>query len=495
MLFHRNLLLLYGFSGILLGIGFVLPVLWMFGLLGVALFVYCLNRTEKFRVAIWGGFLAWTIKSMFAISWFLSTYPISWIELSLGKAELLVVIFYWLTVSVFLGLGGLVVALLCWSLKKYLFLEYGFLLFPFVWVVGEIFSSLSFSIWTFGEGGTINTVFSFGYLGYLLGNNELLLRLSVWGGVYILSFLGSLLGYFIWFLDVNCTRLKTIAVIGIFLSIIVISSLGFSQAENNTELAKTKVAIVDTQFTATDFIDPAKQSYIREQLSRAIESALSLDTAYIVLPEDIRFTDSQTPPETAYRLFRFQSSDSDSVLIDSGRFALSSDKATLRAVIYDGVGKKSWTVDKKYLVPQGEFMPYFNIASLNVIGAGTAAGEISKKLGYVPGPLVDQSSLANNIPAILFCFESADPLGVKRLVSEREVPFVAHPISHAWFHESKILWQQQDLMLKIQALWSGVNIVSAGNMAHGALYTSKGKKIKPTPVVAGESWQISLVSW
>jgi apolipoprotein N-acyltransferase len=75
------------------------------------------------------------------------------------------------------------------------------------------------------------------------------------------------------------------------------------------------------------------------------------------------------------------------------------------------------------------------------------------------------------------------------------VPFIAHPTSHAWFHESKILWQQQDVMLKVQALWNDVAIVSAGNMAYGALYTKAGKKIQPTPVKTGESWQVSLVRW
>lgn len=138
-------------------------------------------------------------------------------------------------------------------------------------------------------------------------------------------------------------------------------------------------------------------------------------------------------------------------------------------------------------------MPYFYIATLSAFGMREAVIEINKKLAYRPGPFATQADLPELVPGILFCFESADPNGVRRLLKERELPFIAHPISHAWFHESKILWQQQDVMLKIQALWNDVPIVSAANMAKGALYTPDGKKVLPVPIASGKSWQVSLI--
>ena len=130
-----------------------------------------------------------------------------------------------------------------------------------------------------------------------------------------------------------------------------------------------------------------------------------------------------------------------------------------------------------------------------VFGFGDVAKKLQERFTYVPGPEPSQAQFAAHVPGILFCFESADPVAVKRLLAQRPVPFIAHPISHAWFHESELLWKQQDVMLKMQALWSGVPIVSAANMAKGALYTKEGKKILPTPKLSGESWEVSLVSW
>jgi hypothetical protein len=80
------------------------------------------------------------------------------------------------------------------------------------------------------------------------------------------------------------------------------------------------------------------------------------------------------------------------------------------------------------------------------------------------------------------------------LVQGREVPFIAHPISYAWFHDPVSMRHQYDSMLKIQAIWNQVSIVSAGNMVNGVMYTPQGEIIKPRVAAEGEGWQVSLVS-
>ena len=77
------------------------------------------------------------------------------------------------------------------------------------------------------------------------------------------------------------------------------------------------------------------------------------------------------------------------------------------------------------------------------------------------------------------------------MAKERKLPFVAHPISHAWFHSSKILWQQQDVMLRIQARWQGIPIVSAGNMMQGKLYLPNGQIDNGEIIESGDGWNIT----
>lgn len=138
-------------------------------------------------------------------------------------------------------------------------------------------------------------------------------------------------------------------------------------------------------------------------------------------------------------------------------------------------------------------MPYFYQFMLSVLGERKAVVEIKNKLSNQPGPIDKQIHLPTFVPGVMFCFESADPNAVRRLLQERDVPFIVHPVSHAWFHESKILWSQLDNMLKIQAIWNNKDIISAGNMSSGALYNKKGEIHYPEIKAEGESWRVGII--
>ena len=493
----RYILLQYVLSGLLLGIGFLYPPSWFLGLFGVALFVYALKNTNSLQQALLGGLLAWFIKSLLTLSLFWSVYPIKWLEVSFGNSEVFIIFIYWATVAFFLSCGGLCVAGLMWLSQKYSPSPLiPFLVFPFVWVGGEVISALSFSLWTFGEGATVNTVYSLGYLGYSFGQHEHLLQLARLAGVYGLSIFGALLGYGIFFAYTSLKRKE--AAIGItFALVLLLSTSGDVRAVAHSEDVshETTVAIINTRFGDDWLKVENKEEYKAMKVSMAVEAALALKTDAIILPEDSRYTDPDLGIARSYNFFRFRNADPETVLIDSGKTPLPDGKATQRAYIYDGYNKRGYITDKQYLVPQGEFMPYFYSGSLRLFGLGAVANKLAERFTYVPGPEKSQALLPGTVPGILFCFESVDPNAVRRLVKERTVPFIVHPISHAWFHESEILWQQQDVMLKMQALWSGVDIVSAANMAKGALYTKEGKKITPTSITSGENWEVGLVSW
>ncbi len=477
-------------TGIVLGVGFVLPWLWWTVFFGVtSLWLLC--RDTSVRRALAAGFGVFFVKSLFAISWFWSTYPIDWIDLSLGKSEPFLVGFYWLTVALFLGLGGLVLGG-GWYFVAHRchFQPLQLVAMALVLVVAEVMSSVFFSIGTFGPGSAVNAVFSFGYSGYLLAEHETLVLFSKVAGVYGLTFLVGIFSWCLWFSLRRQTKTKQyfFSVIMILLCIGTATHEIFLVAEREGDALS--VAVIDTNFSGAD----ATETYKRTRVNEAVSLALEMGSQYIILPEDSRYFDTALASETLYRRFRFLAGDTETVVIDSGRMSMG-DGAVLRAFVYDGINKKMWTTDKQYLVPQGEYLPYFYSTALAVVGKSNVATILDKKLSYRPGPDRDQGQFSSEIPGVLFCFESADPLGVWRLKSERDIPFVAHPISHAWFHESKILWQQLESMLRVQALWNNVEIVSAGNAARGFLYTRAGKKIHPAPAVSGDGWTVSTVAF
>jgi len=136
-------------------------------------------------------------------------------------------------------------------------------------------------------------------------------------------------------------------------------------------------------------------------------------------------------------------------------------------------------------------MPYIYATLLRIVGYGSAVETIGKDISYTVGSLTSQTEAASSTPGILYCFESVSPWGVKKIIQERgEVPFIAHPISHAWFNEPEILWKNLDSMLRVQAIWNQQYIVSAGGHVSGQVYTPRGKVRSPENIASGENWTL-----
>jgi apolipoprotein N-acyltransferase len=491
---RRSLWWWYLTAGICLGLGFLWPFFWWLVVPGVALYIYAVSRTETLFRAFFGGWLAFTIKMFFSIGWFFTTYPIIWIDLSLGAAELPVIGFYWLTVALAIGLSGGVLAGSVWYFAKNVTAAVWWGMSVLLWVPAEVLGSLFFSIFTYGVGGTINVMFSFGYAGYLLALHPWLLLAAEIFGVYGLSFIAAGFGLALMaLLSVRRTFQQYMWLAGLCVVLLVTVYIPVPHTET---VKTTTVAIIDTQFGGEGYFSmPEKEAYRVTQIEEALTAALATKAAYVVMPEDSRFLSGALSPRSAYEQFVTLHDSTDTVVIDAGRVPTAPKETALRSTVYDGIAKTGHAVDKQYLVPQGEFMPNFYLWILERVGLSAVAERIRTQLSYRPGPRASQAELPSHVPAVLFCFANADPLALRKFVSQRTFPFVAHPISHAWFHEPESLWRQFDLMLRVQAVWNDMEIVSAGNMVAGALYSPSGEKIAPEIVASGESWQVGIVSW
>ena len=200
------------------------------------------------------------------------------------------------------------------------------------------------------------------------------------------------------------------------------------------------------------------------------------DIDYIILPEDARFSAGlDSGLLGAVQLRMVFGTSSKATLIDSGRVE-QNEQTVLRSEIIELSDLRRTKLDKQYLVPQGEFMPQLYAMLFRGLGLGSHIAEIEQTLAYQPGPYHDQLQLDTSMPRILFCFASVNPRGVRQIIGTDMLsrPLVVHPISHAWFNEPTILHQQLDTMLRVQARWNQVFILSAGNQAPSKLYTPGG---------------------
>lgn len=473
--------------GGLLGIGFLVPWLWWCGVVGIAASVHGIVRSDSYTQIVGGVCISWWVKYALALLWFWSTYPIEWLPLQSGGWQLVLIFFYWSTAALWLSVGSFVLVGVWWLIRSFLpqlQVRTALLIFPILWVWGEVFGSVVFSIATLGEGGFINTKFSFGYTGYLLAEHATALQLASVGGVYILSFTISALAVAFYIVWSNRSYWWLVSGVAVF-----VVSLFLLPTNPTTVSSGYRVAAIDTYFGPQTLQTDTTQNVA--QLQAAVAAAVAQDPDYIILPEDARYlahddaayTMALAALETAWAI----------TFIDSGQ-VWRGETSVLQATVYDNESKTSATVDKRYLVPQGEYTPWLYKKILQLFGQGDIVSYIERGRGYAVGDNTNQNNLPEAAPGILFCFESVDPLGVRTIASEREaVPFVAHIVSHAWFHEPQQLWQQLDAMLRVQAVWNDVYIVSAGNQVEGAVYTPFGTIENHAPVATGADWQVRLL--
>lgn len=492
----RNWGVQWGGVGILLGLPFVFPSVWWVALIGVGGFLLLLQKTQSATSVYLGAWFAWTLKYLIVLSWFWSVYPIDWLSIDVGKLQLVFIGLSWIICGVSLGIGGVVFACMYMRARRICartpILLY--VLLPLAWVVAEVIGSYAFSIASIGPGGAITSAFSFGYSGYLLAQHELLSPLARIAGVYgltVLFFLGGYAVFRFYESDISQPKRQLVYIcILVFFASSYVSFLSYPVPEGETYT----VATIDTRFSPAARTSEEGREIVNEYLYEAVEVALAEGVEYILLPEDSRLFDQTLPVSTNKATFRNRFPESTTVLLDSGRFEQNGENAVLQAFIYDGVENSVKRVQKRYLVPQGEFLSSFPSLILRLFGFGEVIDTVEESISFRVGPYTDQSELGAEIPGVLFCFESVDPLGVRTILAEKpDVPFIAHPVSHAWFHEPESLWPQLHMMLQVQAVWNQVYIVSAGNDVSGAVYAPNGTRSEPVMIDETAEWSVNII--
>jgi len=490
MIFINNSYHLWLVSGLLLGVGFYINSLWYLGIVGGAIFLYQILEERSAKDIFLGAGLAWFIKYAISIIYFWNTYPVDFLPLEFSWVQVPIIFLYWFTGAAWLALGVGVVVLSKITLVHFLpklnfFITVLVLALVFVW--GEIAGSFIFSVMTLGPGGGLNTAFSFGYSGYLLAEHGLLIQAGKVLGVYSLSFLFYVLSGFIFILFKQQKvwfALASIAVLAVSANWPWINSTDYQDTHS--------VLVIDTEFSARAE-DKVLKLEERNSLLEAMELALETQSDYILLPEGADFFKAGISDAANLNILKNQYQNSSSSIIDS-RTLSTTGGMKLEAYLYDSVGREFFRVDKRYLVPQGEYVPVLYSSLFKLLGPDALVEYIEDNLNFVVGDNTSQAPLKQNLPAVLFCFESVDPLGASRIIAEhQEAPFIAHPVSHTWFSQSEMMWNQLDNKLKVQAVWSQKYIVTASNQGRSRAYTPTGKIVELEEVGRGDGWSAKTI--
>lgn len=488
MIFIHNPYVLWAVSGLLLGAGFYSLSWWPVSLVGGYLFFkQLLNTPQIWKTLFLGALLAWTIKYAIAISYFWSAFPLDFLPLDLGGVTPTLIFLYWFTGSLWLGSGVWVLCIVKLLLEKNYPHGNQFVMISVLslaWVWSEVCGSFIFSFVTLGQGSDLNTAFSFGYTGYLFTSHTPLLQLSSLVGVYGLSFTFALLsssGYLL----IRINQLKWLLVGFIALLVTAQWSLPYDESTYNN-VTFVEVISVDTQFNARSQ-DSLRRANQRQVLMSAVELALIHEPDYLLLPEDTGlFLGSPRELEN----IKVSLGTTNTIIVDS-RTIRNGTNLNLEAYIYNNQFESVHQIAKRYLVPQGEYMPTVYASLFKLFGQEALVEYVKKQINYTVGDYTSQTDLPDHTPAVLFCFESVDPIGVKRLKREHsQAPFIAHPVSHAWFNQSRVLWDQLDSMLQVQAVWNDTYIISASNLGRSQMYTPQGSVLDMEEIASGENWSL-----
>ncbi len=418
------------------------------------------------------GTLAGTLHYGGSFFWVWSTFPIQWLAEAPVVIQLAAIGVYWVLTSSAMGISGGVFAVITRACM--LNVPRTLLFVPLLWVATEIFRSFLFSVYAFGPGSFLNMGFSYGYLGYLLAEEPHMLQLAAIAGVYGLSYIAALIGTCTFILCVHSRRTQAATVVITTVAVAASMLLPVVTVHEHATLGREVIAI-ETYFSHRFESQEGAAQVKHEELKKAVGSALRNGPDTIILSEDAQLESAFTDTEALLLWAHAQTQKTDTVIVDSGPAVDDRGVDVLRAHMYDLRDNAAYFFDKRYLVPQGEYLSYMYRFLLSFFLSDEEMAHVEDFTRFEPGTVHDEASYPQHLPGILFCFETMVPYGVRMAQHYRYPDFIAHPISHSWFTDPFSLEYQLDAMLKVSAVWNDVPIVSAGSMTESKLFLPDGK--------------------
>jgi len=487
---QRTLLVWYLAAGALLGSAFLHQYLWPLFAAGLVCWCFAIAKKQNLKEAFLGGWISGTIKMLLVLWWFWSTYPLELMNIHPAAVAGVLIGLYWLITAAVIGLGFAATTLFAWwCMQKYRAVV-RIVCIPLALVAGEVLGSLLFSVYIIGPGSSLNTYFSFGYLGYLLVDHTVLRYAGQLGTVYILTYIAGVVGISLFESIPKLKKKKKNRFVPatLFGFVFLVSGI-MPMPAGELSAQKILVAAVHSEFALEYNPSAISLTKQKRELERAIDLALVHNPAYIILPEATSLSYGSSTAEVAAW---FAARAPHSILVDSARIDLDNAQAALRAFIYDPSSGAVYTLDKKYLAPQGEFVPYFYKGLFTLFGAGDFFESRTSSVTYRPAAMFGAAGLPIAIPGVMFCSENLPPFSIFAMKQKRELPFVVHPVSDSWFNSPYVLWNENRQMVALQALFNGLPVLQAGNMAPTLGFDEWGHLMMPEHIQQSGHTEVSL---
>ena len=448
---------------------------------GLLLLLYALDLSPSHQSAFYGVWWAGTLKTAGALVWVWSILPLTWIPLETSPLLVFVLALYWLSAAAVISLGF---ALVARQYKKWSTTHpYAIYLLPALWALGEMAGSFLFSLLTWGTGSVPNIYFSYGYIGYTIAPYQIFFPTAALAGVYGLSFILVLLSSTTYTL---LQRKEKRSGFGLLTVLIVVLGSSWLLYQPDTVNQNSSVAAISTQFPLTERVDAERYPVLIENTHTAVSAALSYQPDYILMPEHSDWS-SRFEDNSAALRFLTEATSKPITLIDSAKHVTEEGRKQVRATVYNTATEAINYQAKDYLVPHGEYVPILHILLLYLFADEKTFAYFNFKQNYQRGLDIPT---ADNLP-LLFCFSNTNPLAAKHL-SQSHSDIIFHLTAHDWFGSPENLRYQQDMMLRVQALWSNKMIVSASNQGPSRSYQPDGNITTNEPVVSGKNWSVRL---
>ncbi|MEK7647228.1 MAG: apolipoprotein N-acyltransferase [Patescibacteria group bacterium] len=474
-------------SALALLLSFNYPVFWSVGLFALVPFLVWIYKAENWKkVFIWGLVFGFIFMGG-VISWFWSAYPLDWAGIDSAFAAISPIFFIWSLSATVFALFIALWAVAFWRLKRNSAAD--LFIAAFLWIIFEYARSWAFSIFWAGSGALIGAHWSLGFLGYILANNAALLQLAGMGGVYLLSFVVVLLNilvYGVWHLwhkgFFSLLKNKIIAVFALLLIVIVISGVNYFLLNSAGSEERITAALLTTNVPAVFGSSLEERGVKIEQLYEFLdrESSGLKNVDLLVFPESSGFINAVSGL-TGSLFLKMLLGEDEKLVIDSSPVKVV-DKEDIYSRMYYLNTKKSGETfndyyDKLFLMPYGEYIPYFAEIFARVVGYSEWVQDFIRIRGFSGGDAVSLGEFRGIKIGALFCSETISPALYRELASKGAEVLVSVS-SYAVFHGSPLHFQQLLAMAKVRAVENNRYFLQASNFAPSFVIDNHGRLLQ-----------------
>jgi apolipoprotein N-acyltransferase len=465
-------------AGAFMGIPFLWSALWPLSLLGAALTYYALARTTSVRATLLGGTaLGFIVNGLAYYGIFWHTLPLDWLEVFSLPVQLAIVGVSWfftaLGSAIWIGAGLALAKSFATNTWRDIPLVAG------AWVFAEYAGAWWFGIQNAGPGSIVGPHFSLGYVGNLLATDAALLQLAPLGGVYILSASMFLLGGLVYFTlrSSGGERRRFLVVLACVVVLWGLTHVVLSRAKT-VGGKQIRVALVTLQEAPVlEPSDDVRRQHVSRILRQIASSKERADV--IVLPENAELFSHIDVPHVREFFAK-----NHPVVIDSNTLHQDG-RLVARLEFVDMESGESLSSQKRFLLPDGEYVPYVYEIAFSVLGFGNELSRVASARTYMPGVAVGIHMQKHRFGA-LFCNEALSPRMYRDLAHDGAEVFV-NSASHSWFNGSRTVFEQIQRAAQIRAAESRRWFVQASNMAPSYVLDSYGRIVAQSRAGAEET--------